>query len=60
LGSVEYVEKTPPLLVFSYFAPTRAGLEERDVRVPVPRGQETRAREILDQFTVRTEEVRPL
>lgn len=50
LGLVEYVEETPPLLVFSYFAPTRVGLEEREVRVPVPGGQETRAREILEQF----------
>ena len=54
LGSVEYVEETPPLLVFSYFAPTRTGLEERDVRVPVPHGQETRAREIQQQFKIYT------
>lgn len=50
LDSVKYVEEIPPLLVFAYFAPTRTGLEERDVRVPVPRGQEARAREILEQF----------
>lgn len=50
LGSVEYVEETPPLLVFAYFAPTRVGLEGREVRVPVPRGQEAKAREILEQF----------
>lgn len=50
LGSVEYTEETQPSLVFSYFAPTRTGLEERDVRVPVPHGQESRAKEILEQF----------
>lgn len=50
LDSVKYEEETPPLLVFSYFAPTRTGLEGRDVRVPVPRGQEAKAREILEQF----------
>lgn len=50
LGSVEYVEDIMPLLVFAYFAPTRAGLEGREVRVPVPRGQEAKARMIADQL----------
>ncbi|MDO8637615.1 MAG: hypothetical protein Q7R34_15510 [Dehalococcoidia bacterium] len=54
LGSVEYIEETPPLLVFSYFAPTRTGLEQRDVRVPVPHGQEARAREVLEKFQAYT------
>ncbi len=50
LGSVEYVEETPPLLVFSYFMPTRTGLEERDVRVPVPHDQKAKANEVLRMF----------
>ncbi len=50
LDSVKYVEDIMPLLVFAYFAPTRAGLEGRDVRVPVPRGQEAKAREIVEEM----------
>lgn len=50
LDSVKYVEDIMPLLVFVYLAPTRAGLESREVRVPVPRGQEAKAREIVEQM----------
>jgi len=50
LGSVKYVEETPPLLIFSYFAPTRTGLQEQQVRVPVPHEQQGKAQEILKQF----------
>ncbi len=50
LGSVQYIEDSPPLLVFSYFAPTRMGLEEHSVNVPVPSGQESSAKEIVQQF----------
>ncbi|MBI2867157.1 MAG: hypothetical protein HYX97_02330 [Chloroflexi bacterium] len=52
LGSVEYVEGTPSLLVFSYFAPTRVGVEERKARVPVPSGQEMKARELQERFKI--------
>ncbi|MFH0768765.1 MAG: hypothetical protein V1932_04260 [Chloroflexota bacterium] len=50
LGSVEYVEGNPPLLVFCHFAPTRTGLQEKQLRVPVPLGQEAKAREVLAYF----------
>ncbi|MBI3744793.1 MAG: hypothetical protein HY261_11000 [Chloroflexi bacterium] len=53
LGSVEYIEENPPLLVFSYFAPTRTGMEQRDVRVPIPKGKEDNAKELLGKFQAR-------
>jgi hypothetical protein len=54
LGSVTYVEEPEHLLVFSFFAPTRTGIEERQARVPVPKGQEEKAREVLTRFQVKT------
>lgn len=50
LDSVKYVEDIMPLLVFDYYMPTRTGLEGRHVRVPVPRGQEARGREIVEKM----------
>lgn len=51
LGSVVYVDETPPSIVFVYYSPTRTGEEEREVRVPVPHGQETKAMEVLEKLT---------
>ncbi|MBN1375854.1 MAG: hypothetical protein JXA01_06840 [Dehalococcoidia bacterium] len=50
LNSVEYVEDTPPLLKFSYFALTGTITQEYEVHVPVPKGQEARAKELLEEF----------
>ena len=43
--SVEFVEEKPAALVFSYHAQSTY-----KVRVPVPVGQEAKARELLEQF----------
>ncbi len=50
LSSMKYIEETPPMLVFSYVALTGTISQEYTVRVPVPSGQETRAKEILEQL----------
>lgn len=51
LRKAKYIEGAPPLLEFTYAAPTRNVIEERDVRVPVPKGEEAKARELLSQFS---------
>ena len=57
-GSVEYADERPASLVFTYYAYGRtdtAGVIAKhkwQVRVPVPQGQEVKARELLEQFKV--------
>lgn len=51
LKSAEYVKGVPSLLEFTYQAPARYGLQEYSVRVPVPRGKEDKARDIVSQFS---------
>jgi hypothetical protein len=50
LNSVQYVEDIPPVLSFSYFALTGTITQEYKVHVPVPKGQEARAKELLAEF----------
>jgi uncharacterized membrane protein HdeD (DUF308 family) len=50
LDSVEYVEGAPPLLAFTYFSPTGTVVQIYKARVPVPMGQETKAKELLAVF----------
>ena len=42
--------KTPPLLEFEVSTLTRAGRQSQTVRIPVPAGRETEARNILQRF----------
>lgn len=51
LDSVDLsLEKPLTVLRFIYSAPTRAGIQEYTLRVPVPAGQEKTASEIMDYF----------
>jgi len=50
LKSADYIEGNVRLLEFTYLAPARYGLQEYSVRVPVPRGQEKQAAELITQF----------
>jgi len=51
LDSVNLSEgKSPLLLRFVYSAPTRTGMQEYAVRVPVPRGQEEAAEKVFKYF----------
>jgi hypothetical protein len=43
-------EKSTLLLIFVYSAPTRTGMQEYAVRIPVPAGQEEAAEKILKHF----------
>ncbi len=57
-GSVEYADEKPASLVFTYYAYGRSEIaggiarQQWHVRVPVPQGQEEKARELLKQFKV--------
>jgi hypothetical protein len=51
LDSVDLSQKkSSSLLVFAYSAPTRTGMQEYTVRIPVPRGQEKAAEKMLEYF----------
>jgi hypothetical protein len=50
LNSVEYVDDNPPLLTFTYFALTGTVTQEYHANVPVPKGQEAKARELLEEL----------
>lgn len=51
LDSVDLSEGKPPLLLrFVYSAPTRTGMQEYTVRIPVPKGQEEAAEKIFRHF----------
>jgi MFS family permease len=51
LDSVNLTEGKPPMLLqFVYSAPTRTGMQEYTVRIPVPVGEEEAAEKILKHF----------
>jgi hypothetical protein len=51
LDSVDLTKSAPPLLLkFVYSAPTRNGMQEYTVRIPVPKGQEEAADKVLKRF----------
>ncbi|MCX6006618.1 MAG: hypothetical protein NTZ34_05060 [Chloroflexi bacterium] len=51
LDSVNFAEGKPPsLLKFVYSAPTRMGMQEYQVNVPVPAGREEEAEKVLNYF----------
>jgi hypothetical protein len=52
LESVEIKDTTNPYLEFKYMALTRTVVQEYNVNVPIPRGKEQEAREILGKFTL--------
>ena len=43
-------QKTPKIVKFTYSAPTRTGVQDYTVRVPIPHGKEKEARRILENF----------
>jgi hypothetical protein len=51
LDSVSIKGDGQPYLEFKYMAPARTGVTEYDANVPIPKGREMEAREILDKFT---------
>ncbi|MDD5311483.1 MAG: hypothetical protein PHO26_00410 [Dehalococcoidia bacterium] len=50
LKSADYIEGNVRLLEFKYLAPARYGLQEYSVRVPVPRGKEKQAAELVTKL----------
>jgi hypothetical protein len=46
-------KRTPKIVKFTYSAPTRTGIQEYTVRIPIPRGKEKEARRILEDFQSR-------
>jgi hypothetical protein len=51
LDSVNLSEGKPPLLLrFVYSAPTRTGMQEYALNIPVPKGQEEAAEKIFKHF----------
>ncbi|MGB9006314.1 MAG: hypothetical protein WCB96_11380 [Candidatus Aminicenantales bacterium] len=50
LGEVKFLPGQPPLIEFSYSAPSGRALASYSVRVPVPPGQEDKARGVIEYF----------
>jgi hypothetical protein len=51
LDSVSIKGDDDPYIEFKYMAPTRTGVQEYNVNVPIPKNKELEARGILDKFT---------